>query len=71
MTEAQRKQLSQLSIFDDIKKDREAAQTHRFHWIGETLMAKEYDEVVELCSVDWSGLDECEAAGAYERRREG
>lgn len=50
-----------MSIFDDIKKDREAAQTHGFHWIGETLMAKEYDEVVELCSVDWSGLDECEA----------
>lgn len=50
-----------MTIFDDIRKDREAAQTHGFHWIGETLMAKEYDEVVELCHVDWSGLDECEA----------
>ena len=32
-----------------------------FHWIGETLMAKEFGEVVELCNVDWSGLDEFEA----------
>ena len=32
-----------------------------FHWIGETLMAKEFGEVFELCQVDWSGLDEYEA----------
>lgn len=32
-----------------------------FHWIGETLMAKEFGEVIELCNVDWSGLDEYEA----------
>jgi hypothetical protein len=32
-----------------------------FHWIGETLMAKDFGEVVEICSVDWSGLDEFEA----------
>jgi hypothetical protein len=32
-----------------------------FHWIGETLMAKEFGEVVEICTVDWHGLDEYEA----------
>ena len=31
-----------------------------FHWIGETLMAKEFGESIELCNVDWSGLDEYE-----------
>ncbi len=36
-------------------------KTTDFHWVGETLMAKEFDEVVEICSVDWSGLDDCEA----------
>ena len=37
------------------------AKTTDFHWVGETLMAKEFGEVIELCSVDWSGLDEFEA----------
>ena len=35
--------------------------TNDFHWIGETLMAKEFGEVIELCNVDWSGVDEFEA----------
>jgi hypothetical protein len=32
-----------------------------FHWIGDTLMAEEFGEAVELCNVEWSSLDEFEA----------
>ena len=48
------------------KFDIEAMRANRtraidFHWIGETLMAIECGEHVELCSVDWSELDDFEA----------
>jgi len=36
-------------------------KTTDFHWKGEALMAREFGEVVEICTVDWSGLDEFEA----------
>lgn len=49
-----------MSMIEDIRKDRKA-NTDGFHWIGETLMAKEFGEVIELCNVDWSGIDEFEA----------
>lgn len=49
-----------MSMIEDIKRDRKA-NTDGFHWIGETLMAKEFGEVIELCNVDWSGLDEFES----------
>ena len=35
--------------------------TKEWHWIGNTLMASEFGEAVELCNVDWSDLDEFEA----------
>ncbi len=36
-------------------------KTEELHWIGETLMAKEFGEVVEICNADWSWLDDFEA----------
>ena len=35
-------------------------KTEKFHWVGETLMAEEFGEVIEICNADWSGLDEFE-----------
>lgn len=34
---------------------------NNFYWSGETLMAKDLGEDVELCDVDWSELDDFEA----------
>ena len=48
-----------MSIFDDIRRDREAG-TRDYHWIGRTLMAKEFGETVELLNAEWSPLDEFE-----------
>ncbi len=49
-----------MSLIDDIRRDADSG-TKDYHWIGRTLMAKEFGEVVELFNADWSALDEFEA----------
>lgn len=41
---------------EQMRKNRNG--TVSLFWIGETLMAKEFGEVVELFNADWSSLDE-------------